>query len=434
MGPLIRNPPAFRRVIAVALLAGLLPRAPLGGEVRPAWVEKFPHDPGQYIGIGRGDKKNHPREYREMAQSAALAQISREISIRLETESSSRQAEDAGGWREAYSQNIAGSSRNELSGYRLADVYETEGEYWVCYSLDKEKFRQSLEERARRLADWLGREQAALHSELQARRIQKAMDRFSRIRKAYEASHSGDPLSRPSSSAIPARYGEISEKMRTLAREMRLATAPANWTLDFRNGPAVKNPVRAEVHLVGGSTREKWQGPLSLSITNRNFPESAPCRVETGAEGELDLAHAFLDCGLKPGLWRVTWSGPENHLVAMDVRAELIKMEIGLAVRGMGAAGGDLPARLDHELTGLDSPYYHIVSGLAVPPSLEIHLREVAVDSLDGMYFTTIRGDARFPGMPAATEVSGKSGHVDKDRSRARAIRDFAGAIGKMAD
>ena len=73
----------------------------------------------------------------------------------------------------------------------------------------------------------------------------------------------------------------------------------------------------------------------------------------------------------------------------------------------------------------MESPYYAVVSAGAAQ-TLEVRVREVAVDSLEGLYFTTVRGSLRLPGAPGNVEVSGKAGHADRARSLGRALRDFA--------
>src|SRR6185436_7962452 len=115
----------------------------------------FPHDPDAWCGVGHVEKRAHPRDYRAAAQAEALAHISREISVRVRTENSSAETEDALGREESFSRKTRSESRAELTGYRLAGVYETPEDFWVCYTLDKEEYRRALAERRRLEAEAL---------------------------------------------------------------------------------------------------------------------------------------------------------------------------------------------------------------------------------------------------------------------------------------
>ncbi|MDB5103663.1 MAG: hypothetical protein JWP91_1352, partial [Fibrobacteres bacterium] len=157
----------------------------------PAWVERFPFDPERYTGIGHADKRAYPGDYRDRAQASALAQISREISVRVTSENEATLTENPGGREETFSQHTSTVSGNPLEGYRLEGVYETSGEFWAWYSLDKERYRQSLEEQARAFYDWLEREAAAVDAALEAGRIQEAVDRYGGLRTAYRTEYLG---------------------------------------------------------------------------------------------------------------------------------------------------------------------------------------------------------------------------------------------------
>src|SRR5262245_10107536 len=79
---------------------GLLARPGRPEAAAPSWVTRFPHDPEKHVGVGHASKRDQPRDYRAAAQSQALAQISREISLVLKTENLLTQSEGPGGWQE----------------------------------------------------------------------------------------------------------------------------------------------------------------------------------------------------------------------------------------------------------------------------------------------------------------------------------------------
>jgi len=421
-------------------------------------VERFPQDPERYIGIGRGDKKAHPGDYRERAQSAALAQISREISMRLSVENKLVLSEGKAGREEDYAQSITGSSRNDLSGYQLDGVFETENDFWVCYALDKEKFQRSWDERDRGFAAWLAAERKALDADLDARRIEAALDRFRRVEEKYASDYTGRPLPRNSPTDVPARYQAMADTLRSIIGGLEMETVPSAWTLEpwsleertlefpipkFPNSGAGKNHDRAAVFLSEARTGRKWKGALSLSLTDPLHPEVPACHMETGPEGRLDLAYPFLACGLEPGIWRVTWRGLDGQALAIDVPVGIHAREMGLAIQGKGAAV-DILAVLEQELAAPVGPCCAVTidavmpqavradasdAARPAPPKVDIDILEISADSLEGMHFTAIRGTVRIPGVLGSFDVTGKSGHADPARSRARAAHDFANEV-----
>ncbi|MDB5048264.1 MAG: hypothetical protein JWO30_1335 [Fibrobacteres bacterium] len=429
--------------MASALVALLLPLAPRAGTAAPAWVERFPYDPDRYVGIGRADKRLHPGDYRDLAQAAALAQISREISVRVQAEEAATRTENGGAPSETYSQRIATMSRNDLAGYRLEDVYETATGFWAFYTLDKEVFRNSLAEKESRIAGWLVRETAALDADLSDRRIQDAADRFARMRKEFETSSPGRLLIGDGFPAGADRLAAASERIRSVVRGAVLAITPSTWTFSMAQtrGHEPRGAIAsggasgagsagsASVLLVDGDSRAPWKGPLSLTLADDRSGEAATCLVETDAAGRLDLARPFLDCGLKQGTWEVTWTGPDRRVFHQSVEAAWSRVDLTLDLRAdllPGPGPAPLLAQLKSALESLNSPCYRIVPGTAAQPSLEVRLREFTRDSLDGMYFSSLRADVTVPGLARPVEVRGKAGHADRDRADARAIRDFA--------
>ncbi len=338
--------------------------------------------------------------------------------MRVKAENSATQREDAAGWEETYAQRVSTLSRNELTGYALAGVHETTEEFWALYTLEKEVFRRSLDEKASRFGEWLEREAVALDGELADRRIQSAVERFARIRKEYEASYEGNPLMSGRSFAIPARYGEVSGKVESIVGRAELA-APAVWSFSLQQGPV-------GISLIDGRSKEKWKGPLSLTLENLMDARGGACRVETDAEGRLDLDRAFRECGMRAGMWRIGWTGAKGRAVYADVRAEWKRLDLGLLVRSEGVSGHvETIARIKESLAGIRNSAFRVVPGNEALPCLEVRLKEVSQDSLDGMHFATLRAEISIPGTYESRVVRGKSGHADKERARARAIADF---------
>lgn len=412
--------PALLILFLVAAATG-----PACGATPPAWVRQFPQDPDRYLGIGHGDKRAHPRDYRERAQAAALAQISREISVRVRAESRSVQEEDASGWGDSWSQAVRAESQADLEGCERAAAHETESDYWVLYALDKAAWRAGREAEARRLEAWLEREGAALDRDLEARRLQAAADRWTDVGVEYRERY----LARvppPPAPELPGRYAALEARLRVALRGAVLSVEPSGWILDY-SGPVPSGGSAARISLVDAATGLPWRGPFRVRLAPRGGAGPAPCLASTDAEGRLDPRQAMVSCGLASGAWTLAWGSLESPATA-DLSVEVIRAEAGLAlhapVPGAGPASPDFLARLRAGLAGLDHPRWKVVPGLAAACSLEVRLREVAVDSLDGMRFATVRGRVRLPGG-RAVEAAGKAGHADPGRALERALRDF---------
>jgi hypothetical protein len=383
------------------------------GSTPPAWVRTFPADADRYVGIARIDKAAHPADYREAAQTAALAQMSREISVHIEAENQATASEGAAGREEAWSQKINARTGNDLSGYELEGVYETEREFWAYYILDKENFREAEEERTRALEAGFDAEETVRRAALGARRLQALVDADARMR-ALALQSKAPPLRE--------RCQILAQATAALTRGGRLDPEPAVWSFDF--GAWAEGRKQTAAILISDAAGEKWRGPFVLSLKDLRRPEAAPCRVETDGNGRFDLARPVLDCGLKPGLWEASWSGPDSQAARATVKAELRRRNMAVTVAGPQAA------LLSQALAALDHPRYALVSGRA--PALEITLSGIFVDSMDGLYFASAQGSARFPGSLETVPVTGKGGHSDRDRAISRALGDLAREVGKL--
>jgi hypothetical protein len=397
----------------------------------PAWLDRLPRSPDRYIGIGRADKAVHPIDYREAAQAAALAQISREISIRVRSESRSWVEEGPRGSDERFSQTVQGVSGTELTGYELVDQYETEDALWVYYALDKEAYLKSVEAAERKEAARWAREEAGLEEELGSRRIQAAVGRWNRLRRQVPVD--------AAESACPAHFERMTSRFREALGRTGLKLEPREWVLDVGDSQARGNGNQSgsvRVYLVDEADGSRWKGPLSLAVTRRGSPKEPACKVETGLDGGMNLADLLRACGLKPGTWEVEWKGPDGMRFQGEVKAKVLKAEWALSVRtkggaggasGPGAAGGiGFEEDLEVELASRESLFFRWADKGTPGPAVEIEVREARVDSLEGVYFTTLRGTARLPGAHSPLDVHGKAGHSNRAASRVRAIRDFA--------
>lgn len=411
----------------------------------PAWLDRLPHSQDRYIGIGRADKRTHPTDYREAAQAAALAQIGREISIRVRSETRSWLEEGSQGGDERFSQAVQGVSSAELAGYELVDQYETDDALWVYYALDKEVYLKAVEEAERKAAAWWDRETAALEEELGSGRIQAAVDRWNRLR---------GRLPRSQKLEWPEPFDRMTTRLRGALGQATLRMEPREWVLHAGDAPELGRDPAARgrsgaarvllaesvggVESAGGAESAggpTWKGPLSLKVTGRGAPKGEPCAVETGLEGEVSLRELFRICGMAPGTWKLEWEGPDGMRVQGEVKTRVVKAEWGLSVRARGKSGGaDLAEDLEGELASRENLFFRWGAKGANRPQVDIELREAAVDSLEGVYFTTLRGKVRYPGSASPLEIHGKAGHPNRAASKTRAIQDLARNVMRLTE
>ncbi|MEO6097063.1 MAG: LPP20 family lipoprotein [Fibrobacteria bacterium] len=440
-------------------IAASAPRAP-GEPLRPGWVDRFPHDPDRYIGIGRVDKRSHPGDFRELALAQALAQISREISVDIAAANSATRTENAGGAEETYAGHVAATTRNLLAGYTLDAVYETDGEFWACYALDKETWERAQADKARGLAAAMDRGLAGIEADVDARRIQAAGGRLARLHKEFAAALAADPGLRDRSGASADRLAAQSAKLEAALQAARLTLSPDPWIFPLPasafvgalgiSDAASKTPgAEARVVLRDPDSDRPWLGPLSLRISEWPARVASECRVETDATGGLDLAIPFQACGLASGIWRVAWTGPGSALESREfhakVAAEWRPVDVVLAIlqepiRRDPAGPGLVPEprtalpELRDALESWRSRRYRIAAGSASLPVIEVRIREVTLDSLEGMCFASVRASLSFPGRPGSVEARGKAGHADRGRALRRAAADFAREAALAAD
>jgi hypothetical protein len=426
------------RTWTAAALSGLLAAAPVLRAAPPSWVASFPRDPDAYVGIGRADKRLNPLRYREAAQEAALAQIGREISVELRSESRSARSEGADGARETFDETVTAASSARLAGYERAGTYETEGEFWVLYTLDKEVFRGQQERRATGFLAWMSREAEAADAALAGRRYQEAAERLAAVSARYRSDLAGDAWLQARFPEPEARVAGMAARIRAALRGLSLVSPADPWVLDWRASP----PVPVELVLADHSTGEQSAGPLTLWIAETRGPGAA-CRAETDGRGRLDLGEAALRCGLGPGIWTMSWRGPEGRKPGLTRRVSFRRCDLHVTLRAEGRSEGNHPEAgaakrplvlLREELALLEDARYRIVmgpQGSSGAPSadarfLDVQILESSADTLEGMHFTALRGRVRFPDDGGAAEIAGKAGHTDPVRSYRKAARDFA--------
>ncbi len=110
---------------------------------KPHWLISHPVKHDFYVGIGYSEKSD-VFNYVERAREQALNNISSEIRIQINSESISEQIELNGIFTSSYHSVTHSISMQNISGYELVDVYETENDYWAFYRLSKNSYKQQI--------------------------------------------------------------------------------------------------------------------------------------------------------------------------------------------------------------------------------------------------------------------------------------------------
>lgn len=107
----------------------------------PSWVQSKPQDPFAYIGIGVA-RVQQDGSHLQTAKTAALSDLSSEISVEISSMSLLHQMEFNRRFREEFRAQTEITSSENVEGFEQVDSYEKDGYYWVQYRLDRGIYAQ----------------------------------------------------------------------------------------------------------------------------------------------------------------------------------------------------------------------------------------------------------------------------------------------------
>jgi len=110
-------------------------------DLRPAWLKNRPIDNTYYIGISGTSKNDNQFDYAKNTKSKALEDLASEIKVKVESNSVLFQLERNDSFRDSYESVIKSKTSQEIEGFELVDVWETDTEYWAYYRLSKAQFK-----------------------------------------------------------------------------------------------------------------------------------------------------------------------------------------------------------------------------------------------------------------------------------------------------
>lgn len=137
----------MKRLI-LKMLFVLLEFVPLWAQT-PRWVTNHPVSEQEYIGIGMAPLSD--ADYMKKATQNALADIASQISIKLENNSFLHTVDVDGKARDMFEDKIQSSMAAWLEGQELKETYQSDDNYYVCYSLDKKVYARNSESRRKQV-------------------------------------------------------------------------------------------------------------------------------------------------------------------------------------------------------------------------------------------------------------------------------------------
>lgn len=132
----------------------------------PAWLTERDSEQA-YIGVGSASMSTS--EWEQKAEERALATLAQQISVVVENQSFLATMEMDNADKEYFEQNTRVSAKNLLDGHELVGTYKDikTNTYFVCYQLDKQKYRLNKERKESDIAsagyDYLIEAQNALN-------------------------------------------------------------------------------------------------------------------------------------------------------------------------------------------------------------------------------------------------------------------------------
>lgn len=399
----------------------------------PTWITQFPHDPDEYIGIGRASKKEFPTNYREKAQLSALTQLSREISIQIYSENKFTEVETDIDKSQKFTQRLSSSTTNHLVDYKLSNSYENEFEYYAMYTLNKAEYHRYLETQESTFNQWLQGECESIKLKLKHYEIETAINQFSSSQKKYQEFYDTQNMRHPQSDSTSKVFQQLMEKISSLMTDTHFSNSHVKLKLisSFDQKFVLTHPKLFS--LSSADSPEAWKGAFTFNLINLSIPNADTCTIKTDQDGDFDLDILSTQCHLKNGSWKLVWTSLGNEKV-LGVTIEVIPLVVDLKINidsriQSGFVKKEIQSDLEKEVKNYHSESF-IFSELK-PNSLKVvlNLNQINLDSLDGFYFVQLRGSVEIGSGKNFQTIIGKSGYPNKIRALRAAEKDFIRAL-----
>lgn len=217
----------------------------------PDWIQQRPQVPGHYIGIASASKIQFPQDAAERAQQSALAELSAQIRVSIDSKSILNSSQFQGFAGQTFSETITSSSVEDLEGYERVGYFESQTDVWTFYRLNQityERIRGERKAAALELAGdfWIAGQEAIAKSD-----IQQGLNRFIR-----------------SLESIEKYWGEINFWMTPEGETIALDRACLDGISNVIGGLSVSGP-STEIIL---EFQQRYSGPASCSVDFNGTP------------------------------------------------------------------------------------------------------------------------------------------------------------------
>ena len=155
-------------------------------EPPPEWIQKRPQTSGYYIGIGSANKIQFPNDAAERAQQSALAELSSQIRVSIDSRSILNSSQSHGYAGQTFSETITSASAEDLEGFERVGYYETQTDVWTFYRLNKTTYKRIRGERKAAAIELAGDFWISGQAALATSDIQQGLDRFIRSLESIE--------------------------------------------------------------------------------------------------------------------------------------------------------------------------------------------------------------------------------------------------------
>ena len=118
----------------------------------PTWVTQRPKSLSNYIGIGMAEKSSNG-SYTMEAKKNALYDLSSEIKVKISSNSVLYTVQNDNKFNESFNSLITMSNSEQVEGYEIVDSYENEKQYWVYYSLSREKYEEQKAKKKQQIVE-----------------------------------------------------------------------------------------------------------------------------------------------------------------------------------------------------------------------------------------------------------------------------------------
>ncbi|TVR40078.1 MAG: hypothetical protein EA392_04595 [Cryomorphaceae bacterium] len=235
---------------------------------RPHWVDRKPTSSVFFHGIGVATRRPNSTDHIETARNLALNDLASEIQINVSSNSILYTLERDYKFQSEFTETIRTSTNLNLEGYELVDTWESNGQYWVYYRLNRSEFyaRKEAEKRAvlNNAADFYRNGRTAWQNQQVASAFDLQVRALSIMKPYWAESNEYDLDGR-----TVLLDNAILQEIQDMANHINLVAQPARVVLNLSNGFSQQCVITASDRITGsmlGGVPVRYQYRASSGI------------------------------------------------------------------------------------------------------------------------------------------------------------------------